>query len=71
MEARPEISFDDTSVAFSYKSDAELRNANFIFSMVNHPWISAMATGFVKFAFKVNLPIEGIIRKRTELIKII
>jgi proline dehydrogenase len=63
MEAEPRISFEDTSVAFSYKSDAALRKANFIFSMVNHPWISAAAIGSVKFALKLHLPVEGIIRK--------
>jgi proline dehydrogenase len=63
MEPEPKISFDDTSIAFSYKSNSELRKANFIFSTVNHPWISATATGAVKFALNLRLPIEGIIRK--------
>lgn len=63
MEAKPEISFEDTAVAFAYKTDAELRKANFIFSLVNHPWISFLATGFIKLAFKARLPIEAIIRK--------
>jgi len=63
MEARPTISFEDTAVAFSYKSNAALKKANFIFSLVNHPWISSLATGIVKLAFKLGLPIEGIIRK--------
>src|SRR5690606_25064150 len=55
-------SFDDTAVAFKYKSDAALRKANFIFTLVNHPWISSLATGAVKFALKYGLPVEGIIR---------
>lgn len=63
MEIRPQVSFEDTDVAFAYKSDADLRKANFIFSMVNHPWISSLATGFVKFAFKAGLPMKGIIKK--------
>src|SRR4051812_5448289 len=63
MESRPTISFEDTSVAFSYKSNADLRKANLIFSLVNHPSISSVATGFVKFALNMNLPIEGIIKK--------
>lgn len=63
MESRPIISFEDTAVAFSYKSDADLRKANFIFSLVNHPWISFVATGFVQIALKAGLPIEGIIKK--------
>ena len=63
MEAFPKISFDNTSVAFTYKSDTALKKANFIFTMVNHPWISSVATGLVKFALKTGLPVETIIRK--------
>lgn len=63
MKSKPNISFEDTAVAFAYKPDADLRKANFIFSLVNHPWISFLATGFVKLAFKARLPIEAIIKK--------
>jgi proline dehydrogenase len=63
MEPEPKISFEDTANAFSYKSDKELRKAHFIFSTVNHPWISAMAQRSVKLALNLRLPIEGIIRK--------
>ena len=63
MEIEPKVSFEDTAVAFAYKPDAALRKANFIFSMVNHPWISFLATGVVKIAFKAGLPIEAIIKK--------
>ncbi|HEY9046817.1 MAG TPA: proline dehydrogenase family protein [Ohtaekwangia sp.] len=63
MEADPRISFEDTSVAFSYKSDAALRKANFIFSMVNHPWLSAAAISSVKLALKLHLPVEGLIKQ--------
>jgi proline dehydrogenase len=63
MESEPRISFEDTANAFSYKSDKELKKAHFIFSTVNHPWISAMAQSSVKLALNLRLPIEGIIRK--------
>lgn len=63
MEAEPKISFDDTAVAFSYKPDAALRKANFIFSMVNHPWLSFLATGSVQLALKLRLPVEGLIKR--------
>ena len=63
MEPRPQLSFEDTSVAFSYKTDAELKKANLIFSLVNHPSISKLATSSVKFAFAVGLPVKGIIKK--------
>jgi proline dehydrogenase len=63
MESKPLISFEDTAVAFSYKTDAALKKANFIFSLVNHPWISNLATSVVKVGLQLNLPIEGIIKK--------
>lgn len=63
MQSGPEISFEDTSTAFSYRSNADLRRADFIFSLVNHPWISALATGFTRFALNIGMPIKGIIRK--------
>ena len=63
MESEPKISFDNTAVAFRYKSDKELKKAHFIFSLVNHPWISSLATGFVKFAFKLKLPIDPLIKQ--------
>jgi proline dehydrogenase len=62
MNPRPHLSFDDTAIAFSYKSDKELRKAHFIFSVVNHPWISALSTNTVKLALNLRLPIEGVIR---------
>lgn len=62
METKPSVSFEDTAVAFEYKSDAAMRKANFIFSLVNHPWISAFATGSVKVALWLRLPVEPLIR---------
>lgn len=63
MPAEHKLSFDDTSVAFSYKSDAALRKANFIFTLVNNPFVSALATSSVKLALKLHLPVEGMIKK--------
>lgn len=63
MESGPKISFDNTAVAFSYKSNKALKKAHFIFSLVNHPWISSLATGFVKMAFKIGLPIDSLVKQ--------
>lgn len=63
MEAEPKVSFEDTAVAFRYKSNPALQKANFIFSLVNHPWISSMATTLVKLGLKLRLPVEAVIRK--------
>jgi proline dehydrogenase len=63
MESKPGISFDDTEIAFSYKSTGQLKMANFIFSMVNHPLMSALSTGSLKLGLALRLPIKGIIKK--------
>src|SRR5258706_15574600 len=62
MEIDPPVKFDDTSVAFRYKSDGELKKANFIFTVVNHPFISRLATGAVKLGMTLHLPIQGLVR---------
>jgi proline dehydrogenase len=62
MEQAHKITFEDTAIAFEYKSDKALRKAHFIFSLVNHPWISALATGSVKAALNLGLPVEGLVK---------
>jgi proline dehydrogenase len=62
MELQEKVSFDDTRIAFSYKSDKELRMARFIFSVVNHPFISSVATYLVKVAILLKLPVIPLIR---------
>src|SRR5579863_9619628 len=61
MESLP-VHFDDTEIAFSYKSDAELKRANFIFSLVNNPTVSAVATTLAKVSFAMKLPVKGLVR---------
>lgn len=63
MDIESKVSFEDTDVAFAYKSDEDLRKANFIFSLVNHPWVSFLATAFVRIALRIGLPITGVIRR--------
>ena len=62
MDSIPPVEFNDTEVAFAYKSNRELRKANFIFSLVNHPAISALATSLVKIGLAMHLPVKGLIR---------
>jgi proline dehydrogenase len=62
MEVLPSVHFDDTAVAFSYKSDRDLRKADLIFAVVNHPLISSLATRAVRTAFRLHLPVNGLIK---------
>lgn len=57
------ISFIDTSIAFSYKSDKELKKSHLLFSSINNPVLSKLGANIVKFALKVKIPVKGIIRK--------
>jgi len=62
MTAKINISFDNTANAFSYKSDKDLSKANFIFTLVNNPFVSGLATSAVKLALSLRLPVKGMIR---------
>ena len=62
MEIEPQVNFDSTQVAFSYKSTRELRKANFIFSLVNNPFMSGLARSLASTSIALHLPVKGIIR---------
>lgn len=57
------VSLDNTEIAFSYKSDDELRKTYLIFSAINSPLLTNAGTKLVKIALKLKLPIHGILRK--------
>ena len=63
MEIEPKVDFEDTRIAFSYKDDAALRMANFIFTLVNNPVSSFMARGAARLGLYLGLPIKGLIKK--------
>ena len=56
MEAQPSISFDNTEYAFAYKSDKELKQAHFLFSLMGKPWLVTMGTKMTPAAVKWNIP---------------
>jgi proline dehydrogenase len=62
MNPGAEISFDNTEFAFEYKSEKELRKANFLFSSMSHPWLVNMGVRITPWAIKAGLPMNGIIR---------
>ena len=63
MEAQPVINFDNTEYAFAYKSDKELKQAHFLFSVMGKPWLVKMGTKLTPAAVKWNLPfVKSLIR---------
>lgn len=63
METQPVISFDDTKIAFAYKTDTELKKAQFLFSSMGKPWLVKLGIQCTPAAVKWNLPfVKNIIR---------
>ena len=58
----PTLSFDNTENAFAYKSDGQLRKANWLFTSMSSPSLVSMGIGMTNWAIKAGLPIRGIIR---------
>ncbi|HSK12631.1 MAG TPA: proline dehydrogenase family protein, partial [Phnomibacter sp.] len=60
---KPAISFENTENAFRYKSDADLKQANFLFSSMGYQWLVKLGTKLTPWAIRNGLPVKGIIRK--------
>lgn len=57
------LNFDNTKIAFSLKSDFELKQAKFLFSAIGISWLTALAKPVTNFLFKVRFPIGPILKK--------
>lgn len=62
MELKSNVSFEDTKIAFSSKSNWALKKAYFLFLSVGSPVLSKLATGSVKLGLALRLPIKGMIK---------
>lgn len=54
--------FDNTEIAFRYRSNADLRRASFLFSSMGSPVLTSVGMGLTKFAISTGLPVKGIIK---------
>lgn len=54
--------FNDTSVAFSAKTSAQLRKAHLLFATMSKPWMVNAGKLMTKLGFFLHLPIKGIIK---------
>jgi proline dehydrogenase len=55
--------FDNTDIAFKYRSDKDLKMANFLFGSMKHPFITRVGIAATNFSLKMHLPIKPLIRK--------
>lgn len=61
-QSDPAISFDNTENAFAYKSNKELKLADFLFSSMSRQWIVNLGTKITPWVIRSGLPVKGIIR---------
>lgn len=62
MSDAPVLSFDNTELAFQYKSDKDLKKAKFLYSLMGKPWIVKMGVKLAPWSLNVGLPVKGLIR---------
>lgn len=58
----PVLSFDDTSIAFSGKSNNELKKTYWLFATMNNNTMVKIGTALLNLGFKLRLPIKGIVK---------
>jgi len=59
----PEISFDNTEIAFKRLSNRDLKKAYWLFKMISNPTMVKIGKHLTNFALAIHLPIKGIIKK--------
>ena len=55
--------FDDTRIAFSYKSNYELRRAYLQFKLLSYPSLTFIGKYFLNLLIKINFPTDKLIKK--------
>ena len=56
------LNFENTEIAFRYKSDKDLERAYWLFKMVASSTLIKIGTPITNFSLNIGLPIQGIIR---------
>ncbi len=59
------VSFDNTEYAFAYKSDKELKQARFLFSLMGKQWLVNMGLKLAPFAIRNKIPFTDSIIRNT------
>ncbi len=57
------ISFDNTEIAFSGKSNNDLQWSYRLFKMIGKPWLVKFGSGAANLALTLRLPVKGMIKK--------
>src|ERR1700709_1148147 len=54
--------FENTQIAFQYRSDKELKHARFLFSSMSSPALTSIGIKLTKVALSLHLPVKAIIK---------
>jgi len=60
-----QLNFSNTEIAFAHKTDAELKKAVWLFTMMNKAWLVRMGSKLGLFAIQMRLPLVETIVKKT------
>jgi proline dehydrogenase len=55
--------FENTEIAFRYRSSKELKQARFLFASMGSPTLTKIGITFTKIAMAIKLPINGLIKR--------
>lgn len=57
------LSFSNTEIAFTAKSDKELRKTHFLFKMMSRAWLVKLGSFFMLLGFRLHLPIKRLVKR--------
>lgn len=57
------VSFDNTEIAFSAQSNADLKRSYWLFKTISFNWLVKISPPFVNFALSAKLPVKGLIKR--------
>lgn len=56
------LSLENTEIAFRSKSNSDLQRSYYLFKAIGYNWLVKIGPPMVEFAFRIHLPITGIIK---------
>lgn len=62
MEPQPNVSFENTEIAFSAKSDRDLKKAYYLFKLIGNPTLVKIGDFLTNLALKLHIPIGWAIK---------
>ncbi|MEM7161674.1 MAG: proline dehydrogenase family protein [Bacteroidota bacterium] len=58
----PNISFENTKIAFKHKSNRELTKAYLLFKLLAHPWLVNAGSSLINLALALHIPIKWAVK---------